>query len=261
MLEITVLGSGSRGNSTLIRTSSTAILVDAGFSCKQLTLRMAEAAGWSPDKLDGILVSHEHSDHVTGLRVLNKKHTQKVFTAEATWDSKPLLEANLTQREVITAGEKFAIGNIEITPFSIPHDAADPLGFIIEAEGLRFAHLTDIGYPTELARHHLQGCHGVLLESNHDREMIIDGPYPWPVKQRIMSRSGHLNNDDSASLLKDVVHGELQHLWLAHLSQENNCPDLALKSHAEVLKEVGLEKDVKVTINKQNFPSEKTYLG
>lgn len=261
MFEITVLGSGSRGNSTLIRTSTTSILIDAGFTCKQLTLRMAEAAGWAPEKLDGILISHEHSDHVAGLRVLNKKHRQKVYTAEATWETAPLQEANLQSRQIINAGEKFTIGNMEITPFSIPHDAADPLGFIIEAEGLRFAHLTDIGYPTELARHHLSACHGVLLESNHDRDMIIEGPYPWPVKQRIMSRSGHLNNIDSASLLKDVLHSDLQFLWLAHLSQENNTPDLALRSHDDVLKEAGREKEIKVTVNKQNIPSEKIYLG
>ena len=255
MLEISVLGSGSRGNATLVRTEQTAVLIDAGFTCKQITLRMAEA-GWSPDRLDGIVVSHEHIDHIRGLRVLNRRHEQTLYASEATLDTPEVQAAEMERMEPITAGEPFTIGDISITPFTIPHDAADPLGFVIEAEGIKFGHVTDIGFPTELARHHLRGCHAMVLESNHDRDMLINGPYPWPVKQRIMSRTGHLENADAAGLLADVMHSDLQTVLLAHLSQENNSPDSAASSAEAVIEEKANGHRPKVIVTRQNTPSE-----
>lgn len=255
MLEISVLGSGSRGNATLVRTEKTSVLIDAGFTCKQITLRMAEA-GWSPDRLDGIVVSHEHSDHIRGLRVLNRRHEQTLYASEATLDTPEVRATELGRTVSITAGESFSIGDIDITPFTIPHDAADPLGFIIEAEGIRLGHVTDIGFPTELARHHLRGCHALVLESNHDRDMLINGPYPWPVKQRIMSRSGHLENTDAAVLLADVLHGDLQTVLLAHLSQQNNSPDAASTSFATMLDEKANGHRPRVIVTSQDTPAE-----
>lgn len=227
MVEITVLGSGSSGNATLIRSADTAILVDAGFSCKQLVERMADGAKFDAGRLDGILVSHEHIDHIRGLRVLTKRLGAPVYSAAATHATREVQEQEIKRPERITSGESFSIGAMTISPFTIPHDAADPLGFIIEVEGLRIGHVTDIGYPTELARHLLRGCHVIVLETNHDRDMLLNGPYPWHLKQRIMSRTGHMSNPDAGELLAEVVHSDLVAVVLAHLSRENNTPDKA----------------------------------
>lgn len=255
MVEVTVLGSGSKGNSTLIRTKNTAVLVDAGFSCRQLTLRLAEV-GWSLDKIDGIVISHEHTDHVCGLRVTNKKFPQTVYCNAATLASYPLQSANLNRTEIISAGEEFSIGDIGFKPFTIPHDAVDPLGFVMETGGLRVGHLTDAGFPTELCKHHLQDCHLMVLETNHDYDMLVEGPYPWPVKQRIMSRTGHLNNSAAAELLMDVYHTDLSTVFLAHLSQENNRPDLAHEACAAALAENGNGTQPKLIVTSQSMPSE-----
>jgi phosphoribosyl 1,2-cyclic phosphodiesterase len=255
MLEVTVLGSGSRGNATLLRSSRSSILVDAGFSRRQLVQRLA-ITNWNPDDLDGIVISHEHMDHICGLRVLNKYHPQTVYAAEGTINAEEVQRACLHHTETIAAGEKFIIGDFTITPFTIPHDAADPLGFIIEVEGIRLGHVTDIGFPTELVRHHLGGCHVIILESNHDRTMLIEGSYPWPVKQRIMSRMGHLENSDAAGLLADVVHADLQAVLLAHLSQENNTAELARATAEEAVRANGNGAEPRVIVTSQFEPSE-----
>jgi len=305
-MRMTVLASGSKGNSTVISSSKTTVLVDAGLSCRELLKRMA-IAGEDPAKLDAILITHEHIDHVAGLAVLARRLNIPVFFTEPThrawvrmltprttmsyakWldhlqkekearavataalhpygfggevdlaaegprsdDPNAVLElpieeepcdvealealppkekanpAHLPAVEYFQAGTHFSIGDLEITPFTIPHDAADPCGFVIEAEGIRMALATDLGYMPPNVKSALKRIDVLLLESNHDLEMLRDGPYPWSVKQRVLSRVGHLSNDATAEFLQKDYDGGAAYIILGHLSESNNAPELAL---------------------------------
>jgi phosphoribosyl 1,2-cyclic phosphodiesterase len=280
---MTVLASGSKGNSTVVSTSRTRILVDAGLSCRELFKRM-KAAGEDPQTLDAILVTHEHQDHVQGLAVTARKLGIPVYFTEPThrawmrWMTprKRLTYADwLAQRkaqaeaapvnpgiedreafeeeqeslapeaivataakpeadpcalpgvEYFSAGQGFSVGDIEVTPFTIPHDAADPVGFVFEAEGIRIGLATDLGYMPANAAMRLRRCDVLMLESNHDLDMLRDGPYPWSVKQRVMSRVGHLSNLAAAEFLENSYDGQAAYVVLAHLSESNNLPALA----------------------------------
>lgn len=242
MVRVTVLGSGSRGNCTLISSSRTHILVDAGLSCRE-TLKRMRLAGEDPAALTAILVSHEHGDHVYGLEVLARKLQVPVYITQPThrtWfrairqekkqdDERP---ADLQRKEFFDAGRSFQIGDIAVTPFTIPHDAADPVGFAFSAEGIKLGLVTDLGYMPASVRHELRGCDILMVESNHDVEMLRGGPYPWMVKQRVMSRVGHLSNDSLAEFFANDYDGAAAFVILAHLSEQNNHPELA-RSAAE----------------------------
>ena len=316
-MRMTVLASGSKGNSTVIASGRTRVLVDAGLSCRELLRRM-QVAGEDPAKLDAILVTHEHVDHVSGLAVLARKlgipvyftepthrawvrmltprttmtyakwldHLQQEKAAraqalvptyavtpqeavsdegeleavaavsaeaagldpalnrsddpnaglelpvEAEADCEPVGRTKadptfLPAVEYFQAGHRFSIGDLEISPFTIPHDAADPCGFVFEAEGVRMALATDLGYLPPNVKSALKGADVLLLESNHDLEMLRDGPYPWSVKQRVLSRVGHLSNDTTAEFLTRDYDGGAMYIVLGHLSESNNAPELA----------------------------------
>jgi phosphoribosyl 1,2-cyclic phosphodiesterase len=232
-VRICVLGSGSKGNCTLIATERTRLLVDAGFSKRAIYTRL-EAVGERPDKIDALIVSHEHVDHVSGLKSLALALKVPIYitgrTRRAiTWD--PRLKAF----EMIAAGEQFTIGDVTISPFSIPHDAVDPVAFTFQAEGIKIGLVTDLGYVPELVKQHTRGCHCLIFESNHDLEMLKVGPYPWYVKQRVMSRTGHLSNRATADFLGGEFDGAAQVLVLAHLSENNNHPEIARMSAEEAL--------------------------
>lgn len=321
MMRMTVLASGSKGNSAVIASSRTRILVDAGLSCRELMRRMA-AVGEDARALDAILITHEHADHVSGLPVMARKLGIPVYFTEAThrawvrqmtprtsmsykqWmektarekqerleaqalahqiaaaarddDDQPLdhffatdidVDAAAVHPDATTdpagtllaaaeedlcddlssetkkglrddpsylpaveyfrAGSHLAIGDIDILPFTIPHDAADPCGFVFSAEGLRFGYATDLGYVPENVKLALKNCDVLLIESNHDLEMLRDGPYPWSVKQRVLSRVGHLSNTAAADFLTRDYDGGARYVVLAHLSESNNMPELA----------------------------------
>ena len=322
MMRMTVLASGSKGNSAVIASSKTRILVDAGLSCRELMRRMA-AAGEGADGLDAILITHEHADHVSGLPVLARRLGIPVYFTEAThrawvrqmtprtnvsykqWlegvrrEKQERLEAQALAHQIATsprddgddpddnyfasdidvdasaapvevsrldpaetllaaatddlcedtepatrqsvrenlsflpaveyfrAGSHLSIGDIDILPFTIPHDAADPCGFVFSAEGLRFGYATDLGYVPENVKLALKNCDVLLIESNHDLEMLRDGPYPWSVKQRVLSRVGHLSNTAAAEFLTRDYDGGARYVVLAHLSESNNVPELA----------------------------------
>lgn len=317
MMRMTVLASGSKGNSAVIASSSTRILVDAGLSCRELMRRMA-SAGEDAEQLDAILITHEHADHVSGLPVLARKLNIPVYLTEAThrawvrqmtprttvsykqWleqtrrEKQERLEAQALAHQIATtgqadtpddhffaadidvdaitpeatgdpagvllaaaaedtcddvpagtrqsvrdnpsylpaveyfhAGRHLCIGDIDILPFTIPHDAADPCGFVFCAEGLRFGFATDLGYVPENVKQALRNCDVLLIESNHDLEMLRDGPYPWSVKQRVLSRVGHLSNAAAAEFLTRDYDGGARFVVLAHLSESNNMPELA----------------------------------
>ncbi len=230
---VVVLGSGSRGNSTLVATEKTRLLVDAGFSKKETYARLT-AVGEKCDGFNALVVSHEHTDHVRGLGSLALDLKIPVYVTSATCDA-IRWDRRLKAFEVFSPGQKFTIGDIEITPFTVPHDAVDPVAFTLEAEGIRIGLVTDLGYIPELVKQHVRGCHCLIFESNHDLEMLKVGPYPWYVKQRVMSRQGHLSNLATAQFLSEDHDGAARVLVLAHLSENNNHPEIARLSALEAL--------------------------
>jgi phosphoribosyl 1,2-cyclic phosphodiesterase len=238
-VSVSVLASGSRGNSAIVQSSSTRILVDAGISCRETFKRM-QAAGDDPHALTAIVITHEHSDHVAGLLVLARKLSLPVYMTGAThqaW-SRAVRDATGeppdTERvEFFSSGRSFQIGDIAITPFTIPHDAADPVGFTFRSEGIKVGVATDLGYMPASVRDHLRRCDVLVLESNHDLEMLRVGPYPWSVKQRVGSRTGHLSNTALAEFFSGDYDGGASYIVLAHLSELNNHPEVA-KREAEI---------------------------
>jgi phosphoribosyl 1,2-cyclic phosphodiesterase len=233
-LSVCVLASGSRGNATYLSDGRTAILIDAGLSGVEIQRRMA-AKGLDPRKLDAILVSHEHADHIQGVGVLSRRFGLDVFISEETRQASGNALGKLAGVHPFTCGRGFAIGTLSVHPFSVSHDAEDPAGFTIIGNGAKVGMATDLGIVTGVVETHLKDCDILILEANHDARMLIDGPYPWPLKQRIRSRSGHLSNEDTASLLETLQHERLTHVILAHLSEENNTPDIARQTIAAVL--------------------------
>ena len=250
MVRMTVLASGSRGNTAVLSSSGTSILIDAGISCRE-TLRRMRGAGEDPAQLSAIVITHEHSDHVSGLGVLARKLKIPVYITGHThqewqrWVRGPTTrqtalyedddKAHLERCEHFRAGERFTIGDIEVLPFTIPHDAADPVGFVFLTEGIKIGMATDLGYMPTSVKIHLRGCDALVLESNHDLEMLRGGPYPWSVKQRVMSRVGHLSNDSLAEFFSTDYDGGAAFLVLAHLSEANNHPELALQAAERAL--------------------------
>ena len=314
---MTILASGSKGNSTVIASAGTRVLVDAGLSCRELLKRMA-MANEDPAALDAILITHEHTDHVAGLAVLARRlripvyfsepthrawvrqitpctamtyakwleHVQKEKEARAALAELESDEAGvLTDLEAASAedgpeeedaseaaikrdpaslpaveyfqpGMNFSIGDLVITPFTTPHDAADPCGFVFESvtEAIRMAIATDLGYMPPNVKRALERIDVLLLESNHDLEMLKDGPYPWAVKQRVLSRVGHLSNHATAEFLSRDYDGNATYIVLGHLSEINNVPELALLSAEEAIRERGRLLGNRVLLAQQNAP-------
>jgi phosphoribosyl 1,2-cyclic phosphodiesterase len=232
-LSFALLGSGSSGNTTLVSDGTTHILVDVGLSGRETARRLREC-GLEPDKISAIVISHEHGDHCRGVGPFAKNLDIPVFMTEAALACSGLsLDSRKYQR--ISSGESFDINGILFTGFSVPHDAIDPLGFVIEKDGVKIGVVLDLGYLSNLVIERLKGCDGIILESNHDVEMLKVGPYPWALKQRVMSRRGHLSNDSVAQYLGNDFDGKAEHVVLAHLSKNNNLPELALLSAQRAL--------------------------
>lgn len=232
-MSVCVLGSGSRGNSIYVSDGATSILVDAGFSAREVDRRM-RGQGLDPDRLNAILVTHEHTDHVRGVERLVRRHGLPVYLTAGTRQEAPTLQC-LPEVHLIACGREIRINTLTVRPFSISHDARDPAGFTIGAGGSRIGIATDLGRVTALVREHLRGCRLLVLEANHDLEMLMDGPYPWFLKQRIRSRVGHLSNEESGRLLADILHPALEQVVLAHLSETNNTPAKALTEVSTLL--------------------------
>ncbi|MGB8769249.1 MAG: MBL fold metallo-hydrolase [Candidatus Korobacteraceae bacterium] len=232
-VSVTVLASGSAGNCTVIASSGTRLLVDAGLSCRELLLRM-QLGGLAPHAIDAILITHEHSDHIGGLRVLAKRLKVPIYITGATYQAYQKStrdgtgkRVNFDRLELFTSGRAFEIGDITVRPFTIPHDAVDPVGFTFRCDGIKVAICTDLGYLPANVCDHLRGCHVLMIESNHDLEMLRGGSYPWSVKQRVMSQVGHLSNAKLAEFLARDYDGTAEFLILAHLSEKNNHPEIA----------------------------------
>lgn len=224
-----VLASGSRGNSVLVCSPKTRILVDAGTTCKELVRRL-DRTGAPAKSLDALIISHEHRDHVSAAGVLSRRFDLPVFMTRGTLDNLPPEIGRLASVAVFGAGKAFEVGDLRVQAFATSHDARESAGFIIEHEGCRLGICTDLGIATKLVQVRLQGCHGLVLESNHDVNRLIEGPYPWHLKQRIQSAHGHLSNEDSRLLLEEIHHEKMRFVVFAHLSETNNHPDLVMES-------------------------------
>jgi phosphoribosyl 1,2-cyclic phosphodiesterase len=239
-MRFTVLGSGSTGNAILLSANDTHVLVDAGMSAKEMVRRLA-LAGCDPSRLDGIIITHEHGDHAGGLRVLMKSLDCPVFMSGKTREAylsehssrssdEPRKRADVLRdrTEEIESSKDFKIGVIDFHPFTIPHDAADNFGFTATYAGISVATLMDFGHITTLITERLRGCAAIVIESNHSRDMLkACDVYPWELKQRILSRTGHLSNEDVADWLREGFDGTARHVVLAHLSQRANNPFVA----------------------------------
>ncbi len=224
-MRFSVLSSGSKANCTFVESGNTRILIDCGLSAKETEKRLL-MHGINPETIDAVIVTHEHSDHVYGIPVFTKRYKLPVFANRGT-------ARNLKKPygvEKFNNSESFWIGSIRIDPFSIVHDAADPVGFSLAAEGLKFVQVTDLGRVTPLVKHMLESANAIVLESNHDQDMLQNCDYSWHLKQRISSSYGHLSNDSAGALLQEIVHEGLSHIVLAHLSDNSNTPEVALNA-------------------------------
>ena len=269
-MKLSVLGSGSTGNAVLIVAGETRVLVDAGLSAKELVRRLA-IVGEDIRRLDAVLVTHEHGDHIGGLRVLLSSvdcpvyisaRTREAYISERTSlgndEFRKRSKALDNRVEQIESSKDFRIGEIDFHPFTIPHDAADNFGFTATHQGVKIATLMDFGHITTLISQQLRGCAAILMESNHSRDMLkACDSYPWELKQRILSRLGHLSNEDVAEWLRDGFDGCARHVVLAHLSQRANNPYLAKISAEVALQERAplFPAETQITLS---FPKEPT---
>ena len=245
---ISVLGSGSRGNATFIKTDTVRILIDAGLSRRELAKRL-ESIGEDPDGIDAVLVTHEHNDHGAGLRTLLKELSIRAYLTPGTLRGlqPETFEMNGSEIVLIAPGVPFMVGDAEITPFAVPHDANEPTAFSISCQGLRITQLTDVGHMAESVVNHLMGADCLILESNHDLEMLRVGPYPWILKQRLMGRYGHLSNTAVGKFIREQYDGRASHMVLAHLSERNNHPEIARQEALRALRHRGLTSTVMTT--------------
>ena len=242
-LRVCVLGSGSKGNCTYIESPESRILIDAGLSAREIERRLRQI-GCLPATLDGVLVSHEHSDHIQGVGALARRYQIPVYANAATWQRARQTVGTVADLREFRTGVTFALKDLVVDPFSLPHDADDPVAFRLSWRRRTMAIVTDLGYSSQLVRERLRGCHLLVLEANHDEAMLKTGPYPWPLKQRIGGKSGHLSNLQSSQLLQDVLHDELEYVVLAHLSEINNHPDLARHTAQEIIGDRGVQLSI-----------------
>ena len=272
-MKFTVLGSGSTGNAVLISSESTNVLVDAGMSAREILRRLAEM-GIAHDQLAGVLITHEHSDHASGLRVLLGTVNCPVYISRPTEDafydtrgggqngdseSSKRRAAMKDRTEEIESKREFRIGDIDFEPFTVPHDAVDNFGFVAKKDGVKVATLMDFGHITTLIKEKLTGCDAIVIESNHSRDMLrACSVYTWDLKQRIMSGTGHLSNEDLSDWLQNDFDGQASHIVLAHLSQRANEPHLAriMAETALQMRPPLFRAQTKITISHHNQPTD-----
>ncbi|WP_428609894.1 MBL fold metallo-hydrolase [Sedimenticola sp.] len=222
------LGSGSQGNATLIESGSTRLLLDCGFAAREAERRLARL-GVSPDSLSAILVTHEHQDHIKGVGPLARRYALPVWISHGTFRQNRCGE--LPDAQLIHSHQPpFQIGSITIQPYPVPHDSREPVQYVFSNDDVRLGILTDAGCITPHIQQVLSGCHALLLEFNHDPQMLAEGPYPPALQRRVGGRLGHLNNDQAASLLAELEHTQLKHLVVAHVSEKNNHPEKVRES-------------------------------
>ncbi|MBO5143839.1 MAG: MBL fold metallo-hydrolase [Clostridia bacterium] len=239
MIKFCNLFSGSTGNCTYISTENTKILIDAGVSCAKISKSLGEL-DTNLDEIDAILITHEHTDHTKGLTTIAKKHHIPIYTANKTWNNMTSLNIAETNKFCFTPNEKFEIGDFEIYPFSIPHDAADPCGFSISAENKKITLATDIGHLTKDIVSHMENSDILLIESNYDTETLKCGSYPYFLKERILGEYGHLSNETASKAIAYLCKNGVNNIILGHLSKENNFPELAYQTAINELNDAHL---------------------
>lgn len=258
------LYSGSSGNCIYVGSEKANILVDAGLSGKKI-IRALNEIGVSPEKIDAILVTHEHRDHINGVGVLSRMFNIPIFANNNTWEGMAGMIGKINERNIkITRNDCiFTIGNIEIKPYSIPHDAADPVGYCFYNNNNKISIATDIGHVSKNVADNIKDSDLLLLESNHDLEMLKSGPYPFELKKRIMSDVGHLSNKDAGKALLKVLGSKPSTVVLGHLSEMNNYPELCFKTVASALVEDGVElgRDVSLSLADRHSVSKFFQIG
>ena len=232
-LAVCVLASGSKGNAFYISDGFTSILIDAGLSAKEIKRRL-KSRGLNPKDLDAVLVTHEHSDHIQAVGVLSRQLKLPIYLSRKI-EKKVSIGRSVYEIRTFNSGSTFQINNLAVHPFAVSHDAADPVGFTIGQNGSRIGLATDLGIVTPHVKENLKHCHLLILEANYDPDMLENGPYPWHLKRRIQSRSGHLSNGQSKRLLMELQHKGLEHVILAHLSETNNAPKKVLAEISKAL--------------------------
>lgn len=247
-MRFSVLGSGSKGNATYLEAGDTAILIDAGMSGIELQRRLT-AIGVELSSIDAIFITHEHNDHIHGAGVLSRRLKIPVYANPATFSAANSTLNKLAAYQEFNTGASFHFRDIAIHPFSISHDAADPVGFRISDGTVSFGYCTDTGKVSRLMRQRLTSCQALVIESNHDVEMLKNGSYPPYLKQRIRSNQGHLDNEEAAAFIKDLLHDSLAHIVLAHLSEENNDPEIAYQVMQAALDSALDSQEIKLRIS------------
>lgn len=252
-MQVCVLASGSGGNAIYVQQGATRVLVDAGLSAREIDLRL-RSIGVEVRKLMGIVVSHEHSDHISGAGVLARKIQCPVWLTKGTFEAGRSKFRGKERVRFFNNDQKFSIGDLSFQPFVISHDASDPVNFVVDDGRSRLGIGTDMGVVSQLAFQRLSTADLVILESNYDLEMLMSGPYPWSVKQRIQGTRGHLENSAASETLGRLIDCGLEQVVLAHLSEENNRPDLAASACKAVLKQRGVKR-FQLSVAEQNHPT------
>lgn len=245
MFSLTMLGSGSAGNCALIATDHCRLLVDGGLSARQIVGRL-ELCGIKPEQLDGVLLTHEHGDHVCGLEVLCRKYHVPIYCNSLTAEA--IRCGSLGQHRnwrLFRTGSDFSICDIKVQTFPVPHDAVDPVGYAFHAGDCSLGFITDLGYATKMLVERLRQVHTLVIETNHDEKLLQGCPHrPWPVKQRIMSRHGHLSNTAAALVIEQLLPGKIERVVLGHLSRDCNSPELAAGAIREMLARHGRTMEI-----------------
>lgn len=241
-LKFSVLASGSTGNAFYIQSNEHRFLVDAGLSGKQMDQHF-ESIGVDPSTLSGILVTHEHSDHIKGVGIFARKYRLPIYANEKTWQAMEgkLGKLTIDQKFHFSTGATQTFGDMDIESFRVSHDAAEPMFFTFRSNGAKVALVTDLGYVSERIKKTVEGADAYIFEANHDVEMLRMSHYPWSVKQRILGDLGHVSNIDSGLALADVIGNKTERIYLAHLSQDNNMKDIARMTVNQVLQERGID--------------------
>lgn len=258
-LQLCSIASGSSGNCIYLGTDDTKILIDCGLSGKRIAQGL-NSIGINPQDIDAILVTHEHIDHINGVGVMSRRYDIPIYANSCTWKAmdKKIGEIKDKNIKVFDNLKPFDLGNIDIKPYSIPHDAANPVGYCFFSGGKKVALATDLGHVTDEIKSNLFDSDLLVLESNHDVEMLKMGSYPWPLKQRILGENGHLSNDTAGIIISELVENNVSKVILAHLSKENNFPELAYQTVFNILTERGIRvgEDIHIGLTLRDRPSE-----
>ncbi|MFC1869017.1 MBL fold metallo-hydrolase [Thermodesulfobacteriota bacterium] len=251
-MRFSVLASGSRGNACYIETPQSKILIDAGLSCREL-IRRLELIEVKSDHLDALVITHEHSDHIRGAGPVSRRFDIPVYINGPTLNKGLKTLGNISKPVQVETGHAITINDILIETFTKCHDAVDPMGMTVSSNGARLGIITDLGRSTRLVEDRLKGCQGLIIEFNHDHEMLEQGPYPLYLKRRVKGPQGHLSNQQAGELLKIISHKRLSQVVLAHISEINNQPEIALYEAREVLSDCRLDH-TEVLISHQDHP-------